>query len=81
VGEEEDVSEFMTPDLQLAAYLVALGHPVERVERERHPKVFVFGDVAEQDISSYYRGTRPVPPQPLFQAYRRLNHLLFARPA
>lgn len=69
--------EFLTSDLQMASYLALLGHTLTRIERSREPKVFVFADVPQEAVASYYRGDRPVAPQPLFHTYRRLKRELF----
>ena len=69
--------EFLTSDLQLASYLAALGHDPVRVEGPVERRVFVFREVPQDDVSSYYRGTRSVSPQKLFTAYRTLKRQLF----
>ena len=75
------MSEFMTPDLQIASYLVALGHLPVRIEGTPERRCFVFQGVSEDEVASYYRGTRPLPPQALFTSYRRMKRFLFANPS
>jgi hypothetical protein len=66
-----------TSDLQLAAFLLATGHAIRGVEGPPERRVFVFESVPDGAIASYYRGDRPVSPQPLFHAYRELKRRLF----
>jgi len=72
------MNEFPTSDLQLSAYLKTLVHEPVRVEGDRGRRVFVFLSVPAEDVSSYYAGTRPVAPYPLFSAYRALKRRLYA---
>jgi hypothetical protein len=72
------MTEYLTSDLQLSAFLKAIGHDPVRVEGPRDRRVFVFRDVPAEDIAAYHRGTRPVAPQPLFGAYRALKRRLYA---
>jgi hypothetical protein len=69
--------DFKTSDLQLASFLVTLGHPVVAVEGQRDRRHFVFRDVPEADVTAYYGGARQVRPRDLFVAYRDLKALLF----
>ncbi len=71
------MSEFLTSDLQLSAFLKTLGHDPVRVEGPRDRRVFVFAGVPAEAIAAYHRGTRPVAPQPLFAAYRALKRRAF----
>lgn len=66
-----------TADLQLAAYLVTLGHRLTRVEGSRGRRVFVFGADADGDALTYFQDSRPVSARKLFGAYRDLKKLVF----
>jgi hypothetical protein len=69
--------EFVTSDLQIAAYLGVLGHDPVRLEGPLHRRCFVFQNVPTEAVSEYHRGTRPVAPVELFSTYRRMKRLLF----
>lgn len=71
------MSEYLTSDLQLSAFLKLLGHEPVRVEGTRDRRVFVFRGVPPEDVSAFYEGTRPVAPYPLFVAYRQLKRRLY----
>lgn len=71
------MTEFMTSDLQLSSFLAALGHQPVRIEGPNDRRVIVFRGVPADDVAAYYRGNRPVSPQPLFHAYRQLKRRLF----
>ena len=68
---------YKTSDLQLAAYLVTLGHSIVTVEGPRDRRRFVFGNVPEADVTAYYGGARQVRPRDLFRTYRDLKTLLY----
>ncbi len=69
---------YRTSDIQLSSFLALQGHTPLRIEGPRERRVFVFAqdERLTESISDYYRGTKPVPPQPLFRAYRALKHSL-----
>jgi len=68
---------FKTSDLQLSAFLVALGHKLTGVEGPRGRREFVFDAQAEADRFAYFSDTREVSPRKLFNAYRDLKNVLF----
>jgi hypothetical protein len=70
-------TEFRSSDLQLCAYLAALGHEPVRVEGSRDRRVFVFVGVPPDAVAAYHADTCPVSPHRLFRSYRRLKRLLF----
>jgi hypothetical protein len=72
---------FTTSDLAVAAYLVTLGHPLQRIEGPRGRRVFVFPPDAEADSFTYFQDTRPVSARKLFGAHRDLKKALFEQPA
>jgi hypothetical protein len=75
------MSEFKSSDLQLCAFLAALGHEPSRVEGPPDRRVFVFEGVPPDVIAAYHADTCPVSPHKLFRSYRRLKHRLFPRNA
>jgi len=68
---------FKTTDIQLAAFLVTLGHSIVTVEGPSDRRRFVFGNVPEADVTAYYGGSRQVRPRDLFRTYRDLKTLLY----
>lgn len=68
---------FSTSDLQLAAYLTALGHQVVRVAGPPERRVFVFAGVPAEAVAAYHQDRAPVSPHRLFRAYRQLKSRLF----
>ena len=77
IYEENSVTEFVTSDLQLASYLVALGHRPTRIEGPPHRRCFVFSALPSEDVASYYRGGRPLNPQELFRCYKLMRRSVF----
>jgi hypothetical protein len=71
---------FTTSDLAIAAYLVALGHRLLRIDGPRGRRVFVFSGEAEADSFTYFQDTHPVSARKLFGAYRDLKKAVFERP-
>jgi hypothetical protein len=71
-------TEFRSSDLQLCAYLAALGHDPLRVEGPSDRRVFVFIDVPTEAVAAYHADTCPVSPHKLFRSYRRLKRRVFA---
>jgi hypothetical protein len=71
------MSVFKTSDLQLSAFLVALGHKLIGVEGSRGRREFVFDEKAEADRFAYFSDIREVSPRKLFNAYRDLKNVLF----
>ena len=67
--------ETKVSDLQLGAYLMALDYPLLRTEGERGRKVFVFREVPEEVVFTYYQGRDCVSARKLFGAYRDLKGL------
>lgn len=68
---------FRTADLQLASFLVTVGHQLLGVEGPRGRRVFVFPVEAEADRFAYFQDTREVSPRRLFNSYRDLKNVLF----
>jgi len=64
-------------DLQLAAYLVAVGYPLARVEGLNGKKVFVFEAVPDDVIYGYYREEDRTSARRLFNAFRDLKGLTY----
>ncbi len=67
---------YATPDLGQAAFLVALGHPLQGVEpvNDRR-KRFVFPAAAQEAAERYYQNV-PIPARAYFNAVRDLKALI-----
>ncbi len=66
-------------DLQLAAYLLASGYHLTRVEGTGHRLLFIFANVTEETLLRYYRGEDSISARKLFGAYRDLKGLTLQR--
>ena len=71
--------EMSISDLQLAAYLLASGYPLIRIEGTDHRLLFIFTNVSEETIYLYYRGEDSISARKLFGAYRDLKGLTLQR--
>ncbi len=69
------MKETRISDLQLAAYLVAQGHRVVRVEGPPGRREFVFLDLPTEAVMTYYAGADQVSARKLFAAFRDLKGL------
>ena len=67
-----------TSDTHVAAFLVAIGHPLRGLDGPRGRRAFVFDSGAEADRFAYFDDSRPVAPRKLFAAYRDLKSALHA---
>ena len=67
--------ETVISDLQLAAYLLASGYPLTRLEGAGHRLLFIFTNVSEDTVFRYYRGEDSISARKLFGAYRDLKGL------
>jgi hypothetical protein len=74
---DDEMSEYKTSDLQLAAYLTTLGHAVIRVEGPRDRKLFVFQAVSDADVAAFYGGAGVARARDLFRSYRDLRNLVY----
>ncbi len=70
-------TSFRTTDLQLAAFLVTIGHPLVGVDGPAQRRIFVFDAVPPTTLADYYGGEHAVRPRELFRAYRALKDRLF----
>jgi hypothetical protein len=68
------MKETLVNDLQLAAYLTALGYSLQRVEGSQHRRTFVF-NAPEEVIAAYYGDRDQTSARKLFGAYRDLRGL------
>jgi hypothetical protein len=66
-------TDFETTDAQHAAYLVAMGYPVEHMTGTARRRVLVFQDVPQDVVREYYKPECRVNPRALFQAYREVK--------
>jgi hypothetical protein len=73
------IDEYQTSDLSLAAFLMAQGHPLTRVEGPRGgQRVFVFPAAGRDLAGAYYTGAS-VPARPFANALRDLKSLIYSR--
>lgn len=63
-------------DVHLAAYLLARGHQVSRLEGSFGRREFVFHDVPQDVLLSYYGGDDLVSARELLDALRNIRGLL-----
>ena len=71
-----DCPQYSTTDLALAAFLVALGHPLLSVGRhEGYRRVFRFPQVASEVAATFYRNAH-VPGRAFASALRDLKTLI-----
>ena len=68
--------EVSVTDLHLASYVLALGHSLVRIEGPPHRVIFIFSDVSEQIIISFFQEDAAVNPRKLLDALRNLRGLL-----
>jgi hypothetical protein len=71
------MTEYTTTDLQLSAFLKAVGHDLVRADGPPAHRRFVFRDVPAETIAAYHSDAIPVPPRALFAAYRILKRRVF----
>ena len=69
-------TETRISDLQLASYLLALDYSILRTEGTSHRTDFVFANVPEEVVFSFFQGNSKVNPRKLLDAYRNLKGLL-----
>jgi hypothetical protein len=67
---------FETRDIQLASFLVTLGHAVVALEGPANQRTFIFDAVPASVVTAYYAGATQVRPRDLFVNYRNLKRLL-----
>jgi len=70
-----------TPDLQLAAFLVARGHPFIRTEPSGPRKLFFLIDAPESAVRAYYGQDDLVSAKRLFESWRSLRTIIDAEGA
>ncbi len=62
-------------DLQLAAYVLALGHRLVAVEGPATRREFIFADVPKDVVIGFYSGAAPIDARQLFSCWRDLRGL------
>jgi len=67
--------DFSTQDLHLASYLLALDHPLRRLNGPPGQRAFVFGGVTQAAVTAFYAGAQ-VDARKLLNAVRDLKALL-----
>ncbi len=63
-------------DLHLASYLLALGYSLVRIDGSPHRTLFVFANVPQETIISFYQEDAAVNPRRLLDSLRNLRGLL-----
>ncbi len=66
-------------DLQLAAFLLARDFDLVRTEGSSPRTQFIFSNVSDEEVFSFYRGEPLVNARRLFDCYRNLRGLLHQR--
>jgi hypothetical protein len=67
--------DFSTTDLHLASFLLATDHRLRRMDGPPNQRVFVFGNVSEETVASFYAGVQ-VDARKLLNAVRDLKALI-----
>ncbi len=67
--------DFATSDIHLASYLLATDHPLRQLDGGPGHRVFIFGDVAADEVTAFYAGVK-VDARKLLGAMRDLKGLL-----
>ena len=67
--------DFSTSDLHLASFFLATDHPLHRMDGPPGQRVFIFANVTEADVASFYSGAQ-VDARKLLNAVRDLKALL-----
>jgi hypothetical protein len=73
-------TEFCTEDLQLSAFLLALGF-TPRVAGPADRRQFIFPALVAHRVSEYYQTPCPCSAKDLFRHYRSLRGRMFREPA
>ena len=68
--------EVSISDLHLASYLMALGYSLVKIEGPSHRTLFVFADVPQEIIFSFYQEEAAVNPRKILDSLRNLRGLL-----
>ena len=68
--------EVRISDLHLASYLLALGYSLVNIEGSSHRALFLFTDVPQEIIISFYQENATVNPRKLLDSLRNLKGLL-----
>ncbi len=63
-------------DLHLASYVLALGYSLANIEGSLHRTLFLFTDVPQEIIISFYQEDATVNPRKLLDSLRNLKGLL-----
>jgi len=72
------IAAYLTSDLNLAAYLLALDYPLRGLNGPPGQRAFTFANVAEKDVEAFYAGAK-VDARKLLGALRDLKGLLAQR--
>ena len=76
--KKPEPAEQVTESLDLAAYLMAMGCELVRIEGDAYPNRFVFEEVPRELKVAFFQGN-PVPVQALLNAQRALKRQVGTR--
>ncbi len=72
---QENLADFATRDLNLAAYLMASDHPFQGTQGTNGKLAFLFGEVSADQVNAYYSGAE-ISARKLLDALRNLKSIL-----
>ena len=73
--------DFFTTDLNVSAVLVALGHPLDRIERQTNGKALFFfrpSSAVKKIVQDYWKQEIKINPQKLFDSLKFLKNRLYS---
>jgi hypothetical protein len=76
-----DPNVFKTYDLNITACMVALGHPIEKIQKQEGGRCQFFfkrSDKLEADVIAYWKQEVVVNPHALFDALKFIKSRLYA---
>jgi hypothetical protein len=79
MNQDEDF--FTTHDLSISAVLVALGHPLDRIERKTNGKASFFfksSPSIRKAVQGYWKQEIKINPQKLFDSLKFLKNRLYS---
>ena len=79
MNQDEDF--FTTYDLNISAVLVALGHPLDHIERKKNGKALFFFKSSpdiKKIIQNYWKQEITINPQKLFDSLKFLKNRLYS---
>lgn len=76
-----DNNQFSTYDLNITACMVALGHPIEKIQKQGGSRCQFFfkrSDTLKDDVIAYWKQEVLVNPHALFDALKFIKSRLYA---